>query len=83
MSYLILKPKTKNEENVFIEIARLLKVYVEKSETEALSEIRARQSEVLTWAKAQDKKMRAAKSKLSDNEIVAIVNQNRTRAAKK
>lgn len=83
MTYLILKPKTKSEENIFIEIARLLHVDVEKSETEALAEIRARKNEVLAWAKEQDKKIRSGKVKLSDNDIVKIVNQNRVRGAKK
>ncbi len=82
MSYLILKPKTKKEEQVFIELAQLLKVHVEKSETEALAEIRGRKDEVLAWAKAQDKIMKRSKAPLTNDEIVAIVNENRLHAKK-
>jgi hypothetical protein len=82
MSYLILKPKTKKEEQVFIELAQLLKVHVEKSEPEALADIRAREKEVLAWAKGQDKKMQRNKNKLTTDEIVAIVKENRARAKK-
>jgi hypothetical protein len=82
MSYLILKPKTKREEQVFIELAQLLKVHVEKSETDALADIRARKDEVIAWAKAQDKKTRMGKAKLTNDEIVAIVKENRLHAKK-
>jgi len=43
MGYLVLKPNTKKEENIIIEIARLLNVHVEKSDEEALAEIHAHQ----------------------------------------
>lgn len=82
MSYLILHPKTKKEEQVFIELAQLLKVHVEKSGKEALADIRERKNEVLTWAKAQDKKMQRGKAKLTNDEIVAIVKENRLHAKK-
>jgi hypothetical protein len=82
MSYLILKPKTKKEEQVFIELAQLLKVHVEKSETEALADIRGRKEEVLSWAKAQDKIMQRSKVKLTTDEVVAIVKEHRLNAKK-
>jgi len=83
MSYLVMKPKTKREENILVEIARLLDVPVEKSDKETMAEIHARQREVLAWARSQDRKMRAVKKKPSDDEIAAIVSQNRKRHAKK
>jgi hypothetical protein len=82
MSYLILKPKTKKEERVFIELAQLLKVHVEKSEAEALADIRDRKDEVLAWARKQDKQMQQRKTKWTDDEIVAIVKENRLHAEK-
>ena len=83
MSYLVLKPKSKREENILLEIARLLDVPVEKSDEEALIDIHLRQREVLAWARRQDKKMKRVKKKPADDQIVAMVNENRKRYAKK
>ena len=40
------------------------------------------EKEVLTWAKGQDNKMCRTKNKLSNDEIVAIVKENRLHAKK-
>ena len=82
MSYLILKPKTKREEEVFIELAQLLHVHVEKSEGRTLADIRKGGKEILAWAKEHDKKARRVKVKLSSGDVVAIVNENRRHAQK-